>query len=238
MGRFSKFEFGRDRLPKRAIVAPGVYSPSRTIAFRKQFDHWERIKGVWIRYSFAKRGGREYVVLSGTYGAAMMLETVQLLRDGGVRSMYLVGLIGAKQLPVGTVVLPTSMEDMAGVVKIDDPHARFALPSQRMFDLTRKQLEVRRIPYEEGVVASVPAVLHGIDSVIKRVKDKRVIGQEMEGSTFLHFARKHGIEACALFYVSDNEKHSIIAGERDMVKARRRARLSVASVAVAVLQQF
>lgn len=237
MGQFSRFEFGRSRLPSKAIVVALVYSPSRIAAVRKQFDHWERIGGQWIRYSFAKLEGKEYVVLFGVYGAAMMLEAVQLLRDGGVSSMYLVGAMGARKLPVGTIVLPVSIEDIAGVVRIDNPRAKLATPNGRMLSLTRRELEARSLPYVEGVAASVPAVLHGIERVSRHLKSREFVGYEMEGSTFLHFARKHGVNACALFYVLDNEKHSIIAGAGDVRKARRRALRSVASVAAAVLRQ-
>lgn len=238
VGQFSSFEFGRDRLPRRAIIGAGVYSPGRMAAFRRQFDRWERIRGQWVRYSFARCGKKEYAVLFGVYGAAMMLETVQLLRDGGVRSVYMVGSMGARSLPIGTVVVPTSIEDRAGVVVVDNPHAKSSTPNQRMLDLTRNELEARDIPFSEGKVVSVPAVLHGIDHLEKHVRGRDLVGHEMEGSTFLHFTRKHGVAAGALFYVSDNEKHSIIAGAVDVRKARRRALLSAASVAVAVLQHF
>lgn len=229
--------FGRSRLPRRAIICAGVYTVTRKEAFRRNFDNWTRVKGSWLRYSFARWKDKEFVVVFGTYGAAMMLETVQCLRDGGVRSCYMVGSMGARNLPVGTIVLPTSIEDKAGVVSIDDHSAGASSPDEAMLRLTIDKLKSMRLAYAEGRTVSVPAVLHGIKHVNDYVrKENRLIGHEMEGSTFLHFARKHGVKAGALFWVSDNEKHSIIAGARGVREARRKATLSIAKVAVEVMR--
>jgi len=169
----------------------------------------------------------------------MMLETVQLLRDGGVQSMFMVGSMYTKKLPIGAIVIPTEIEDQAGIVGIDNPSAIPAMPDRKMLDATRDELTTRRIAYSEGKVLSVPAVLHGIQCVISHLKQQtEIVGQEMEGSTFLHFTKKHGIEAGALFYVSDNNEHSIISARKGVVEARRIALRAVADVAVAILQRF
>ena len=237
MGEYSKVVFGRNRIPSRAIISAGVYFARRKDAFRRVFDYWEKLKGrEWIRYSFARVGGKDYTILFGIYGAAMMLETVQCLRDGGVETIEMVGSMGARRLPVGSIVIPTSAVDRAGVVSVDDPEAAPASPDQMMLELTRKELRSRNLPFTEGKILSVPAVLHGIEHLeasLKRADD--IVGHEMEASTLLHFARKHGIRAGALLYVSDNDRHSIIAGSSSVVEARRWALGKCASVAVNVL---
>ncbi len=239
MGRFSQTVFGQTRLPSRAVICAGVYLPSRKDAFRRTFDHWERTRGSWIRYSFGRLGEKEYAVLFGIYGAAMMLETVQLVREGGVHSVFMVGSMYAKSLPVGEIVIPTTIEDRAGVVAVDDSSASLATPDNAMLAFTRDELETRKLLYTEGMVSSVPAVLHGIERIHRSIRDDhRIIGHEMEGSTFLHFTRKHGVRAGALFYVSDNERHSIISGAKGTRVARRKALRTAATVAVAVLQHF
>ena len=239
MGKFSEFEFGRSRLPGRAIICASVYSTGRKEAFRRVFDSWSTIRGRWIRYSFARLDSKEYVVLFGIYGAAMMLETVQLLREGGVESMFMTGSMYAKKLPVGAIVIPTEIEDRAGIVGIDNPSAVHATPDEKMLVAMREELANRKISYTEGRVSSVPAVLHGIQHVDEHIKHStEIIGQEMEGSTFLHFTRKHGLKAAALFYVSDNDRHSIISGMKGVVEARRAALKATADVAAAVLRHF
>ena len=238
MGGYSETVFARSRLPRRAIVCAGVCTVTRKEAFRRNFDGWTKVKGSWLRYSFARWKGKEFVVVFGIYGAAMMLETIQCLRDGGVRSCYMVGSMGARNLPVGTIVLPTSIEDQAGVVCIDD-HSAASTPDDAMLRLTVDRLKSMHLAYAAGRTVSVPAVLHGIQQVNDYIRrDTRLIGHEMEGSTFLHFARKHGIRAGALFWVSDNDRHSIIAGARGLQEARREATLSIAKVAVDVMRCF
>ena len=239
MGKFSLNEFGRSKLPSRAIFCAGVYLPGRKDVVRRSFQSWERIRGTWIRYSFARHAGKEYVVLFGVYGAAMALEALQLLRDGEVRSAFFVGSMYAKKLPVGAIFIPTEIEDRAGIVPIDDPRASYATPDKTILALTRAELKKRKVTYSEGRISSVPAVLHGIEHVHDSVRlDRSIMGQEMEGSTFLHFTKKHGIRSGALLYVSDNERHSIISGAKGVREARRRALKNIARVAVEVLQSL
>jgi len=239
MGSYSKVIFGRGRLPPRALLCAGVYLPERKDLVRRSFTSWERVRGTWIRYTYAKALGKEFLVLFGIYGAAMTLEAIQLLRDGGVRSLFFVGSMYAKRLPVGSIVIPVEVEDKAGVMTLDDPTAVHATPDEKVLRSTRSQLKRRDIEFSEGRISSVPAVLHGIEHIMDSVRqDERVIGQEMEVSTFLHFTRKHAIRAGALLYVSDNERHSIISTAKEATAARRKALRTVSSVAVAVLQHF
>lgn len=236
MGEYSQLVFGRRRIPRRAIVCAGVYFPDRKEAFRSVFDSWSPIRGRWIRHSFARKSGKEFVIVFGIYGAAMMLETVQLLREGGAKEIFMVGSMYAKSLPVGALVVPTEIEDIAGIVLVDDASAGPARPDEYLTQSVRRELAVRRVPHSEGRISSVPAVLHGIAHVDDRVNGRQdVLGQEMEGSTFLYFTRKHGIKAGALFYVSDNKEHSIISGRKGVVEARRSALRIAARVAVAAL---
>lgn len=97
MGRFSKVVFDRTKLPEASIIYAGAYFPRRYATIRKLFDHRSRIKGHWVKYSFAKRGGKEFLLLFNIYGAAMTLEALSLLRDGGVKSVFFIGSMGAKK---------------------------------------------------------------------------------------------------------------------------------------------
>lgn len=239
MGSYSEVIFGRKRLPARALLCAGVYTPQRKNLVRKSFRGWDRVKGNWIKYAFGNVLGKDFLVIFGIYGAAMTLETVQLLRDGGVRSLFFVGSMYAKKLPVGSIAIPIEAQDNAGVMTLDDPTTTHAIPDRRILDYTRSELRRRDIDFTEGRVSSVPAVLHGIVHIVDSVRqDERVIGHEMEVSTFLHFTRKHSMRAGALLYVSDNERHSIISSAKGPTTARRKALRAVSSVAVSVLRHF
>jgi purine-nucleoside phosphorylase len=153
--------------------------------------------------------------------------------------MFLVGSMYAKRLPVGAIVLPTQVDDMAGVVKIDDPDAGPATPDEQILEQVRSELRGRGVEFTEGRTFSTPAVLHGIEHVSEAVRrDHEVIGVEMETSTFLHFARKHGVKAGALLYVSDNDRHSIISKGKNLRAARLDGLRIASSVAVSVLRHF
>ena len=240
VANYSKAVFGTSRLPQRAIVCVGAYFPDRKDVVRRNFDEWGRIHGIpWIRFSVSKAFGQEFAVLFGVYGAATTLETFQLLRTGGVRSMLLVGSMYAKRLPVGSIVIPTQVDDMAGIVRIDDPNAGPATPDEQVLEQMRHELSNRGIKFTEGMTSSTPAVLHGIDHISRAVRrNRKVIGVEMETSTFLHFARKHDVRAGALLYVSDNERHSIISSGKTLRAARLDGLRIASGVAVSVLQNF
>ncbi len=83
MGRFSRLVFGRNQLPQGCLVCGGAYAPWKKEVVRRAFSHWTRLSGHLVNYSFASANGRESLVLFNVYGASIMLETLQILRDGG-----------------------------------------------------------------------------------------------------------------------------------------------------------
>src|SRR5207237_7108396 len=105
MGSYSEVIFGRKRLPARALLCAGVYTPQRKNLVRKSFRGWDRVKGNWIKYAFGNVLGKDFLVIFGIYGAAMTLETVQLLRVGVVRSLFFVGCMYVKNLNVCMLVV-------------------------------------------------------------------------------------------------------------------------------------
>jgi purine-nucleoside phosphorylase len=236
VGEFSKVVFQRSKLPERCIIYASAYLPPRKDMVKRFFDSWTRVRGMWVRYSFAEAQGKDFLVLFNVYGAAMMLEVLYLLRDGGVRQVFFVGSIGAKRLEIGTLVAPYEVVDLAGVARLDDRGEEIVKPPKKKSKKLVKKLTARRYPYVSAKLASVPAVLHGIRRVHEHLqKDENIEGHEMELSTFYHFSRKIGFRAWALVYVSDNPKHSIVSCKRSVVIARRKARSRITRVALDVL---
>jgi purine-nucleoside phosphorylase len=58
---------------------------------------------------------------------------------------------------------------------------------------------------------------------------------ECETSAFYHYSAKESLESYALLYVSDNRKHDIISGGKDLWEARRKALRAITFVATEVL---
>ncbi len=236
MGKFSEVIFDRSKLPERCIIYAGAYFPRRYAVTGKFFDHRSRIKGHWVKYSFAKKGQNELVLLFNVYGAALTLEVLGLLRDGGVKSVFFIGSIGAKHLKVGSLVVPSGVVDLAGIVLIDTKGEETVVPPRPESDELESALEERGYDYTKAKIASVPAVLHGIRHVNRYLREsKEIEGHEMELSTFYHFAKKGGFRTYACVYVSDNPRHSIISREKDVRLARRNALSRITRVAMDVL---
>jgi purine-nucleoside phosphorylase len=237
MGRLSEAVFGRKKLPERSLIYAGSYVPQRKEWVKSLFDGWQRIRGYWVRYSFASRDGREYLLIFNVYGAAMIIEIVQLLRDGDAKRAFFVGSLGGKDLPVGTIVLPTRIVDKTGSVSADSPNKQIVEPRKDSLDRLKKVLEDLSQAHVEGAIVSVPCVLHNIGHIMKLVeKETSILGVEMETSSFLHYSQKEGLESYALLYVSDNKKFDIISGARNVQEARRRSLVTITKVAMETLK--
>ncbi len=236
LGRFSEAVFGREKLPESCLIYAGAYLPKRKEWVRRLFDKWQRLRGYWVRYSSAFKKGREYLLIFNVYGAATTFEIIQLLKDGGCKKVFFIGSLGGKDLPVGTLVLPTKVIDKTGFVWVDEPDKQIVEPEGRSLERLRKVLKDMGQDYVEGTIVSVPCVLHNIDHVRKFVEEEAdVIGVELETSTFLHYTQKEGLESYALLYISDNKKHDIISKAKSVQEARKKSLRNITEVAMRVL---
>lgn len=238
MGRFSRLTFGREELPERCIIYAGAYVPQRKNWVRSVFDEWNRIKGTWVKYAFATRESKEYLLVYNVYGGAVTLELLQLLKDGNVKKVFFVGSLGGKDLPIGTIVVPTGVVDEAGIVSVDTPNMQIVKPEEKYLKKLREVLRRLRIDFFEGKIASVPCVLHSINHIKELVeKDSSIVGVEIETSTFYYYSQKEGFENYALLYVSDNKKYDIIDQAQHVKEVRKNALRTITRVATEILKR-
>jgi purine-nucleoside phosphorylase len=237
MGRISKGVFGRTTLPKKCLVYAGVYPPRLVDSAKGNFDKSSRTKENFVKYAFARKNGKEFLLCFGLLGAASTIELLQCLKDGGTKDVVFVGSMGAKSLPIGTIVLPTAVIDKAGIVSLDEP-ARFTISADsRSLTVLRRLLRANRVQHVEATIVSVPSVFHGMQSITTFVRERpEVDGVEMELSTLYHFASKLGISAYAIVYVYDNMKHDIMHRSKLVDETRRRAFQTTQRIALKVLQ--
>jgi purine-nucleoside phosphorylase len=236
MGRLSKAIFGRERLPERCILYGGAYEPSRKDVVRKVFDKWDRIRGTWIKYTYARSRGTEYLIVFNVYGGALVLDLLHLLRDGKTKKVFFIGSMYAKELALGTIVIPVKVVDKAGLVLLDSPDSRTTGPDTSHLSNLERAMEARKAKFVKAKVASVPAALHDIGHIKDFInEDESVAGVEMEVSTFYHFSRKLGLESYALLYVSDNKKYGLTSKAQEVWKARKEALRDTTRVALVVL---
>jgi len=236
LGRLSEVMFGRSKLPKRCLIYAGAYVPRRKDWVRRSFDEWSRIRGNWVKYSFATKRSKDSVLAFNVYGGSVTLELLRLLKDGDVKRVFFVGSLGAKDLPIGTIVLPSKVVDRAGPVLVDDPSNEIVTPDEDSSARLRRALQDLGISHVEGTITSVPCVLHDIPKVKKFVEqNSTILGVELEKSTFYHYSKRDGFENYALLYVSDNEQHSVISRAKNVREARRNALRSITNIALELL---
>jgi purine-nucleoside phosphorylase len=237
MGRFSEVVFGRRELPERCLIYAGAYLPIRKDWVRGLFDSWQRVQGWWIRFTFCNKDGIEYLLVFNVYGASTILEVVQLLKEGNAKKVFFLGSLGGKELPVGTLVLPTRIVDKTGFVAIDRADRRIVQPDDYSLEKVRCALDNAGEAYVEGEIVSVPCVLHNIEHISSFVEqDENILGVECETSTYFHYTQKETLESYALLYISDNRKHDIIAGGKDLQNARRKSLRKITRIATGVME--
>lgn len=160
-----------------------------------------------------------------------------MLKDGGVKRVFFIGSLGGKELPVGTLVLPTKIVDKTGFVAADSQNKNIVEPEKGSLKKLRRILEDLDQAYVEGTIVSVPCVLHNIGHIKKFVEENAgIVGVELETSTFLHYSRKEGLESYSLLYISDNKKHDIISGAKSVQEARRKSLKTITKVAIKTLE--
>jgi purine-nucleoside phosphorylase len=236
MGRLCEGVFGRATLPESCLIYAGAYLPPRKEWVRTLFDKWQRIHGQWVKYTFAHKHDTEHIIIFNVYGASMILEIIQLLKEGGTAKVFLIGSMGGKDLPIGTLVLPGRVIDKTGIVSADKPHKKTVEPQKLTLGRIKQTLRTLNKPYVEGTIASVPCVLHNIQHIKDYIeKNPRILGMECETSAFYHYSAKQSLESYALLYVSDNRKHDIISGGTNLWKARKKALQTITTVATEVL---
>ena len=144
--------------------------------------------GSWMPHCYATVDDLEVLIIFNVYGAATTLEVLRLLEDGGVKYIGFIGSAFSKADDIGKQLLITTVFDQAGIVLLDG-----GMEIHRHPDRINRQRDIfqqHAVEFSEIQVASVPAVLHGIDAVHKFVAEDKVDAVEMELSTLVYFAQK------------------------------------------------
>ena len=221
-GTYSESIFDRKKLPERVILLSGTYIPRRIKTLKTCFDEFKFYRKNWVSYGYGKINGEEFLVVTNIYGGAMMLETLQILRDGRARKVFFIGSAGGKEQEIGTIIIPERVLDYAGIVQLIKNKREISQEKKRVKEIER---ELRRInhPYEKGVVISVPAVLHDEKELIKKFEsDSSIRAVELELSTFIYFSKKW-FKSYAAIYISDNQEKHLLEEERAITRKRLKA---------------
>lgn len=167
----------------------------------------------------------------------MTLELLHLLKDGNVKKVFFIGSLGGKDLPIGTIIIPTKVVDKAGLVSVDNLHKQIVEPEENSLEKLKEVLCNLGTNYVEGKIASVPCVLHNINHIKELIEqESSILGVDIETSTFHYYSQKESFENYALLYISDNKKHDIISQAQNVQEARKNALKTITRVAIEILK--
>jgi uridine phosphorylase len=207
MGKWSRWELGRDLLPSPAFFFGGN-TPRSSI---------ERIVGSYERVLFHKHDnyepflveakGRETLLAFQVYGAPMVADLLHILGDGGVRSSVFLGAAYGidPDLREADCIVPTRVRCLDGFSPFlgapdwvpPDPGVRHQLVA------TLKGAEE---PFHEGPTVSVPSTFfHGRQSAIPR----EALALEIETAAFLFVGAASSIRCAAALVISDTATHTL-----------------------------
>lgn len=236
MDKWSKNFFGVKKVPKNCIVVLGI---TREIYLKKILGILNKVREVKTREVpksyFAKYKGKEFLIVFHIYGAAFTLDILRILHEGGCKNVIAVGQCGTKKdIPVTTIILPSKVKCMDGIINIANPNIDFSYPNKFLFNKTKQILKAKRIKFYIGQTVSVPSVLHKISSIERKSGNQKYLAIECEMSTFLYFAKEMRMKAAGILVVRDNPKITL----HDHPKRIYLGRLRGVEIAVETLRSF
>jgi purine-nucleoside phosphorylase len=207
--------FGR-KLPENVLIRAGAHLADRAEKTLSIFDEVDRFHGSWTPYCFAWKDDVEFLVIFNVYGAALTLEVMRLIHQGGAQNVSFVGSAFSKTDEIGQQLLVTAIYDQAGIVRMDGVEK--IVREEQELNYQRKILENNNSQFSEVLLCSVPSVMHNIENVKTFVNREEVDAVEMELSTFFYFGKQQKMKTSAYVYTSDNPHNSLIAKDTKRIR--------------------
>ncbi len=145
------------------------------------------------------------LVVTRGIGAPALAVTVEELMARGTRRFVSLGIAGCLQadLSVGTTVLCTRAIRDEGTSYHYVRASKYAYPSGPLTARLRRGLESRGVQVRTGASWTVDAAYRETVRELRTYRKEGVLTVEMEASALFTIARVSGVEAAALFTVSD-----------------------------------
>jgi uridine phosphorylase len=207
MGEWSKWEFGREALPERAVILGGNTPQSSVDRIVESFGQVVFHKHDNYEPFIVESDRREVLLAFQVYGAPLVADLLFVLADGGVSSVIFVGAAYGRRsdLQVGDCVIPTKICCLDGFSAAVGPEPD-AHPDPGLRGELIAALRAAREPIQEGPTVSVPSTFfHGDEARIP----PEAIALEIEGASFLHIAGRLSMAAAAALVVSDTVDHTL-----------------------------
>lgn len=117
LGNWTRYEFGRDILPKRCYIFAGDVDEERKNSIIALYDKVEFPKHtVYERYIVSK----DDLLLFQVYGASTISDVGYILNDGSIEEIIFIGTaFGIKKgIEIGNYVILNCVQALDGLVKI------------------------------------------------------------------------------------------------------------------------
>jgi len=103
MGAWAKFEFGKEKLPKRCFLVAGGTPRATVQNICNDFDEVLLHRHDVYERCLVRSGDEETILAFQLYGAAVVADFLKVLQDGGTEEVIFLGLAYGKdnELNVG-----------------------------------------------------------------------------------------------------------------------------------------
>jgi Purine-nucleoside phosphorylase len=208
MGNWTKYEFGRDKLPNRCYLFAGDVPEERKNSMLSFYEKVEFHKHTVYERYIVSNGSKEDLLLFQVYGASTISDLSYILKDGGVEEIIFIGsAYGIKKgIEIGSYIIPNNVQALDGLLKIVY-NADYSRPNELVTENIKRALDVYGEKYIEGKSVSVPSTFF---QPAKEKLDIDTIALEMEFSAICYLSEKLGMNCGGVLIISDNEDHTLL----------------------------
>ena len=234
MGGWAKSDFGVSELPSTAIMFGGDNPLDVEDRIVASFDRViEKRHGVYHAY-IVKNREKEYALLFQVYGAALAVDGLHVLHDGGCKEMMFIGYAWCcvETATVGDYILPSKTLLLDGFTNILAPRAKWAQGDVAMQSKVERATRRLETPVHKGVTVSIPSVFRKPKGYSETFKKVRGIAHEQELGSLLYFSKKLKIKSAGALIVSDTANQTLYGTEPRRARSDALVRLTAKAVSI------
>ncbi|MBI4140856.1 hypothetical protein HY485_03395 [Candidatus Woesearchaeota archaeon] len=223
MGDWAKSDFGVSQLPETVILVAGTNPSNIQKKILTLFDEVLVHRDIVCQAYIVRKGNKKYVLIFHVYGAALAVDELHVLKDGGCKKLFFVGYAWCRKenARVGDYILPSKTYIMDGFTNILFKKAKWASQNAEMKRQVQEILKKTNAKIHEGNTVSIPSVFRRpaeYKYISKRITS---IAHEQELASVLHFSKILGIKAAGTLIISDTKVQHLHAEESKRIRQER-----------------
>jgi len=149
--------------------------------------------------------GQKFAVHFPSYGGTRIANSLEQLAACGIHSVFGVGLGGTLQddVSIGDIIVLEGSVRGDGVSRYYAPREFPAVADADLVSRMRRKLDANQERYHLGLSFGTDALYREEESLIRHLKDLKVLSIDLESSAFLTVGRRLGLKCCWVGVVSD-----------------------------------